>query len=376
MAASLAPSPIFSAQDDTGAPLVGGLLFTYLTGSNTPSPTYTDASGLVANTNPIVLDDYGQAQVWLSASVTYRFQLALPGDGAAVTPPTDPIYTVDNISVTSGVTSIGGIGGAITLGNGLFVQGQMLSTILYRSYLAGLQLSTAGGSPTFGVTAGIAVDSTDASLMLLPVSLNKTTSAFGPGSGNGALDTNAIAASTWYHVFLIQKADQTTDILISLSATAPNLPVGYNFFRRIGAMRTDGSSDWRAFVQNGDDFLWVTPVADATTTAVGTAFTLTTLTVPTNVVVQAYGAVRGINTTNATNYLGVWGVAATGSLTGFGGPAVCMMAPSTGGVSTFGVGEFTARTNVNGQVNVAAAVANSNFDLTTYGWNDTRGRDA
>jgi hypothetical protein len=56
----------------TGAPLVGGKLYTAQPGTvagptqSFPKATYTDATGSVANTNPVVMDGSGKADVWLS----------------------------------------------------------------------------------------------------------------------------------------------------------------------------------------------------------------------------------------------------------------------------------------------------------------------
>ena len=43
----------FSAEDATGAPLVGGLLHTYSSGTTTPKATYSDPGLTAANANPI-----------------------------------------------------------------------------------------------------------------------------------------------------------------------------------------------------------------------------------------------------------------------------------------------------------------------------------
>jgi hypothetical protein len=92
-----------------------------------------------------------------------------------------------------------------------------LTAIVLRSYLAGLTLSTAGSSATFSVAAGVAADSTNADMMTLSGSISKTTSSWTAGSGNGALDTGAIANNTWYHAYLIKRTDtQIVDVLISL----------------------------------------------------------------------------------------------------------------------------------------------------------------
>ena len=63
--------------DANGAPLTGGLLYTYLSGTTTPATTYTSRAGTSANTNPIVLDAAGRtpAEVWLDGGVLYKFVL-------------------------------------------------------------------------------------------------------------------------------------------------------------------------------------------------------------------------------------------------------------------------------------------------------------
>lgn len=86
---SLSPTPKLQFFDLNGAPLSGGLLYTYAAGTTTPLATYTDSTGLIANTNPIVLDSRGEANVWLSGAI-YKFALYT---SAGVL-----IWTVDNIN--------------------------------------------------------------------------------------------------------------------------------------------------------------------------------------------------------------------------------------------------------------------------------------
>jgi microcystin-dependent protein len=84
-------TPTAKAQfiDAAGIPLAGGLLYTYQAGTTIPQSTYTDSTGAVANTNPIVLDARGEANIWLG-SATYKFRLADSTD--------TEIWTVDNVS--------------------------------------------------------------------------------------------------------------------------------------------------------------------------------------------------------------------------------------------------------------------------------------
>ena len=86
---SLSPTPKLQFFDLNGAPLSGGLLYTYAAGTTTPLATYTDSTGNFANTNPIVLDSRGEANVWLSGAI---YKLALYTSVGVL------IWTVDNIN--------------------------------------------------------------------------------------------------------------------------------------------------------------------------------------------------------------------------------------------------------------------------------------
>lgn len=89
MSANLSAVPKLQFFDNNGNPLVAGKLYTYEAGTTTPLATYTDASATTPNTNPVILDSRGEANVWLTAS-SYKFVLK---DASDVT-----IWTVDNVS--------------------------------------------------------------------------------------------------------------------------------------------------------------------------------------------------------------------------------------------------------------------------------------
>ena len=62
--------------DNNGVPLAGGLIYTYLAGTNTPAVTYTSSTGLIAHANPIVLDSAGRittGEIWLTSGIDYKF---------------------------------------------------------------------------------------------------------------------------------------------------------------------------------------------------------------------------------------------------------------------------------------------------------------
>jgi hypothetical protein len=84
MAANLSPLAGAAWQffSNSGLPLAGGKLYTYLAGSTTPQASYTTSTGLVANTNPIILNSAGRLdnEVWLPEGVSYKFVLNTPLD--------------------------------------------------------------------------------------------------------------------------------------------------------------------------------------------------------------------------------------------------------------------------------------------------------
>jgi hypothetical protein len=75
--------------DANGNPLAGGKLYSYASGTSTPLTTYTDSTGLSANTNPIILDSRGEANVWLGGN---NYTLTLKTDTDVL------IWSVDGVN--------------------------------------------------------------------------------------------------------------------------------------------------------------------------------------------------------------------------------------------------------------------------------------
>lgn len=243
-----------------------------------------------------------------------------------------------------------------------------------RSALAGLTLSTAGSSTTMTTAAGQAADSTNAAVMTLTSSIGKTTSAWSVGTGNGGLDTGAIANSTWYHFYVIQRVDTgVVDVLFSLSASAPTMPANYTLKRRIGSGLTNGSGQWTKFVQDGDFFQWdVPPALDVNATNPGTSAVTTTVAVPTGVNVMALLNAEVVSTTNATDLL-------------FSDLAITDTSPASNATplgqiraiaNTSVMGQVQVRTNTSAQVRyrVDNSDAGTVVRAIAVGWFDTRGK--
>ena len=101
MTTTLSPLPILSFRDNNGNALVNGQLFTYQAGTQIAAATYTDSTGLTANTNPVILNARGEAQVWLTPNVAYKYVLQ---DSFGNT-----IWTVDQIVSNQFLTVFGGV---------------------------------------------------------------------------------------------------------------------------------------------------------------------------------------------------------------------------------------------------------------------------
>jgi len=153
--AGLTPSPKQQIFGTDGLPLVGGKIYTYAGGTSTPIATYTDYTAATANTNPIILDSLGQANIWLLNTTTYKFIVKDADDVL--------LYTVDNIAIPLDLNSfsspppIGDVTpntgafttlsatGAVTFGSTLTVAGQLT---LNNTGAAKLSVGTTGQRPT------------------------------------------------------------------------------------------------------------------------------------------------------------------------------------------------------------------------------------
>jgi len=96
MAVNLSPVGGVAAQffNNDGTVLSGGKLNTYTAGTTTPATTYTTSAGVIAHSNPIVLNSAGRVpgsgEIWLTDGIAYKFVLT---DANNVL-----IATYDNIS--------------------------------------------------------------------------------------------------------------------------------------------------------------------------------------------------------------------------------------------------------------------------------------
>lgn len=330
------------------------------------SPTFAGLTVSGVTANKIVTTNGSNALAPLSSAIG----VSDGGTGVNSTPSNGNLLIGNGTGYTvAGLTAGGGI--AVTNGTGSITVGA-----IERGYLGGYIMSTAGGSATMTIGAGQATDSTNAAVITLANSIAKTTGSWAVGTGNGCLDTGSITTSTWYHFFAIYRSDTlAVDVLCSLSATAPSLPAGYTHKRRIGAGKTDGSSQWIAFSQVGDEFLWSAGVLDVNTTNPGTSAVNSALSVPSGI--KVYAVIRRIVTTGGggavTDLVSPIDQAdAAPSLTA--APGATLYVPTSSNGATL----LIVRTDTSRQVRsrLSFSDASTISKMVTVGWIDRRERDS
>lgn len=334
--------------------------------------------------------------------------------------------------------------------------GAAIAAFVVRSYIAGLTLSTAGASVTFGIAAGVAADTTDVSMMVLATAYTKTTSPWAVGSGNGALDVQAnVINSSWYHAYLIQRPDTgVVDVLVSqapgisgpatitiaspgvvtfanhglqlsapvvfsttgalptglvagtiyyvqsvptvntftVSATQggsvintsgsqsgvqtlianPILPANYTRYRRIGSMETNGSGQWFAFSQTGNQFTRGVQVSDISATQGTTSTRYSLASVPSGVQVEALFTFFANNSSAAAGLL--ISPTSQGAITAStsGGRYTTVMGTVNNGMAAM----VRILTDTSQGIQVVSDTAATTFNASTSGWIDNRGNNA
>lgn len=237
-----------------------------------------------------------------------------------------------------------------------------------------------------GLAAGEAAsDDANPVLMALGSAIYKKMDAtFAEGTGNGGMVSGeSLPTSGTIHIWLIGKADGTTDVCANNHATSglsPTLPSGFVYKRRIASLRTDASANIILFSQRGDEFLLnvseeITPVVNPGTSAVSR-----TLAVPAGLQFMADLSVILANSAG--------GVAAAAwispldisdqavSETGPADVEAVFTSTGIGGGSRIASARRLVRTNDMSQVRskLSSTDGTTTLRIRTHGWHDLRGR--
>lgn len=232
-------NPIFHMDDPaTGGPLVGGLVYTYVAGTSTELTTYSDSGLNNANTNPVVLNAYGDAPIWFDQDMKVIVRSA---DGLTT------YYTFDNISPAGGTTTVTGNYNLCL--NGSFESG------------TGSDVSNWTLTPYSGAT--IEIDTTNVSHGLQALKFDGLTGVGGGSAVSGkfnvsassvlyiSLDTMASHATTTndVQIFWFQKDDSTPSATASTTLTLPaegDYPTSMTSYRFFVTVPSDAT---RAYIK-------------------------------------------------------------------------------------------------------------------------------
>lgn len=286
MTAGLLPVPKARFFDNAGAPLSGGLVYTYVAGTTAPLATYNSSSGLVANSNPVVLDSAGYADIWLVGN--YKIVLKdstgvqIWSEDNIIAAGTASNYVIDTggsnaYSVNPVPASTGYVSGQIydiaistanTGASTINVSGLGLKNITYAN---GATL-VAGALPTGGV-ARLVYDGSEFQLqnitppggaasftsITLSGSLNEakgadipsaTSTPIGAATGNfiHVTGTTTITSFDTVQAGVRRIVDFTGILTLTYNATSLILPGGANITTAAGDCATfisEGSGNWR-----------------------------------------------------------------------------------------------------------------------------------
>lgn len=249
-----------------------------------------------------------------------------------------------------------------------------------RGHLFGLTLSNGTDATNdINIAAGEARGERNILDLVLTTAMGKQLDADWAAGGTtsvplGGRYTTAITDTT-YHVFLIGKADGTTDVFFYAASTDPTsvLPTGYIDYRRIGSiMRV--SSAIRLFNQYNDEFEFVTPTLDINTNSLSTS--ALDFALPTPLGLRLLTRLN-IAVSHASNYPTVYLRPNEATVTD-AAPSVAVAPGATlrgmvPGVPT--AGQATVRTNLSAKI-TARSDNSSTFLLgCVLSYRDTRGKD-
>jgi hypothetical protein len=243
-----------------------------------------------------------------------------------------------------------------------------------RGQIFGLTLSNNVTDATndIDIAAGSAVDSTGTRSMLLAAGITKRLDATWVAGTNQGGRFYTTLIDGWIYLYeIFNPTTGVTDVGFSDNASNPtggaSYPAGFSIYRYIGPIARVGGVI-RQFRQNGDTFIWATPVVDLGSTIIGASSTTVAVSAPAGRVTTAI--LTGI-LAHATPGNGIYVRALNQDDVAVGGASVTATAQVAGlGLSWF----KNVETNTSSQIAVRAGAATTTITVNCLGFIDNRNR--
>lgn len=259
-----------------------------------------------------------------------------------------------------------------------------LGGVIPRRYLSGLKLSNNGSDATndIDIAVGAARDSTDAADILFASALTKRLDAGWAAGTNQGMRNSAVAiANTTYHIYLVSKAlgadpdiyahTSTTVATVITALQAETGGSSYTLARRIGSIVRAGAAIL-PFIQDGDEFMLVTPVLDVSVTNLTTSrSTYALASMPTGLRMQS--RIRATTTHAAANAIWVGDLSETDAAPSVTASPLANMINQVGSVSDGK--DLAIMTDTSAQIGARSLASSTTLRIVTRGWLDRRGRD-
>lgn len=220
--------PVGQWSDDTGVPYASGNLYFYLTGTTTPTDTYSNSTLLTANANPVPLNARGEptTDIFLDPATTYKCILKDSSGNSIRTwdPVVDPAANVTaafQVYAGNPNGNVAGSAGAVG-GAGASVIWDITNLILYICTTTGTS-STAVWTNHQAVMSGSIIKSS----VITPTTLAANTDNWAP-TGGSAASIWRIAASAAYNLTGISISQAAGQELILHNIGAENITLVNN----------------------------------------------------------------------------------------------------------------------------------------------------
>jgi hypothetical protein len=255
----LISSPELQFFNTNGSFLTGGSLYTYTPGTYSFYPTYQDYGMTQLNTNPIILNAYGQCSVFATGNIRYVLFDSLNNQLMDQVTTDGFTATLNNMNTswsTSLNNALSGIQSTLTANSislTSMIQNETSRAELAETNLANMisfatnffsgLVSQITSATQIVVSATQLILSTGSGQYLsIPLSATINTGA----TGIGGLDYNigtSLGSSTWYYIYAISNGTTAGAVLsANYNGISNQLSSSYPYFMRIGSATTTSLS--------------------------------------------------------------------------------------------------------------------------------------